>query len=60
MPLLVIDLALYPLGTDFFFGLGLQEAIGVLKSPAASEDAKKDSLEALQYLVEPIDNANGK
>jgi Nucleotide exchange factor Fes1 len=37
----------------------MKDAIAVLGSPASTTQERQNALEALQYLVEPIDNANG-
>ena len=38
----------------------LQEAIEVLRNKTSDENAKTGALQALQILLEPIDNANGE
>lgn len=37
----------------------MKEAIAVLKADTCDVEQAKHALQALQYLVEPIDNANG-
>ena len=37
-----------------------QEAVEIVDNATMPEAAKLDALEALQYLLEPIDNANGE
>ena len=39
---------------------GAQEAVGVLSAPGSAQRQVGDALEALRYLVEPIDAANGE
>ena len=42
-----------------FYTRNLQEAIQVLDNGTLPDAAKVGALEALQFLLEPIDNANG-
>jgi hypothetical protein len=37
----------------------IQAAVGIVGNMLAGEEARLNALEALSYLLEPIDNANG-
>lgn len=38
----------------------MQEAVAILRNASATQEQQGNALEALRYLVEPIDNANSE